>query len=417
MPVGCVRFALAGSLLAILLGGCSDCCLCKSPEEQKQQRKKKTHQPAFDPAEQYPAWAYDAPFYYRPATELGDVGETIPPRIPGGATQYYVRTQTVQLPRPVKLTTTAPTMTELGPRTVVADLAPRIGVFWTDSGGQEWSRAGYFGISQTHFGFPTENDGAYGFRFVGPGIPAAKCTPPRPHVIYHVDTAAPDVVVYVEPNKPDYYVNESITVHWTASDTNLADAPTSISTCWEFDEDEDCEWVPVIYNQAAEGSMAFLVPPHAAGRRFKIRADARDRAGNLGAGLSVPLIVVETSPASQPAPTASEAVAASQPGGTDLVSSLLLKDGELASHTEPESDSVTRTAPVQRNPERIPQRTQSVLTLLPPMSAEAVPPHRHWSSQPWQNLWEGTPDDFGAVWSLPFRQDIFTDAPSVDDEP
>lgn len=329
--MGQFRLAVVVLLVLCFLGGCSECG--KPCGEQD----KSAFRPAFDPTEQYPEWAYDAPFYYKPARDRGDVGEVVEALRPGGPPHFYVRDKTVFLPRPPLASDSDQVPEKLPLRTTEADLAPRVAVYWTDTGGEMWQRAGFFGLSQTHFAFPVENDGTYGFRFVGPTLPPAKCSPPRPEVVYHVDTVPPDVMIYIEPNQPSYVVNDSITVHWMVEDGSLADSPVSLSACWARPDSEDCEWMPIIYEQPSEGSMLFVVPPHGVGCCFKIRADARDRSGNLGVAFSKPLPVVEVHTTTQPTPTSNpaERIVTDKPGPTIERAAMLLGKARLADYVQP----------------------------------------------------------------------------------
>lgn len=286
--------ALAAAMIALCMGqGCSD----------NGGAKKDAPKQSFDPDTQYPGWAYDAPMYYEPPTPRGDVGDEIGPQRPGDPSHYFVRSHMLYIPRPEQKPDKRSPMPELGPRDSKADLAPRIAVYRTETGGQDWERAGCFGLGQTCFVYPVDCDGVYGFRFVGPGLPPSKCTPPRPQVVYHVDTLKPQVVVHVEPNQAVYYVDQTVTIHWSATDTALAENPVSVSTCWESPDLTKARWTKLLDDQLADGSTTFVIPPDAVDREIVMRAAARDRAGNLGVGFSVPMPVTDEPPPPDPEPT------------------------------------------------------------------------------------------------------------------
>jgi len=396
-----VCLVVTAAVTVSLLGGC-ECC----------EKSKKKQQQAFDPTEQYPEWAYDAPFYYRPASERGEIGDTDPPRWPGGPTHYYVRSRTVFLPRPSRTPTTSPATPTIGLRTTEAGFAPRTGVYWTETGGLEWHKAGYFGVDQTHFAYPAENDGVYGFRFIGPQMPPAKCSPPRPQVVYHVDTVPPEVVVYVEPNQPVYGVNEQVTVYWMASDINLVESSVSVSACWDDGESGKPPWLPIVSDQPVEGSMTFVIPPHAVGMSLKLRGDARDRAGNVGVGVSIPLPVVEEAATTQPTPTAT-----SQPVDDDLQVTTLLGEGELASFVEPPAVSKDDTSPGGRPVAAASQPADGLWIDVPPASANPERAGRHWSARPWQTLSRPRDGRAESVWSLPTHRLPVTDTHTDEDTP
>ncbi len=336
----------------------------------------------YDPAEQFPEWAYDAPFYYRPASEKGDIGHEQPPAGPGCPTHYYTKDRILYLPRPAVGPVTSRPDRTVEKRFSSSELAPRIGVYVTDCGGEVWKRAGYFGQCQTHFVYNTENDGSYGFRFAGPGIPPARTVPPVPMVVYHVDTTVPSVVVYIEPDQERYHISEQVTLRWTVSDMNLMEKSVSIAVSWEPNDLCEPQWSVINKELEAEGAMAFVIPPHIQGKALKIRAEARDRAGNLGVSFSEPLIVVDETAA----PTTQ---------ASSSLDSLLTDPAEQAIHLDaakPSSDA-TDAAPSLKE--------GAGVSALPPMSAAPRRSERHWSARPWQVL---SPEAFlesTSIWLLP----------------
>jgi hypothetical protein len=369
-----IRLSLTAAVVMLLLGAGACCC------------SKKPHKVAYDPAEQYPEWAYDAPFYYRPASERGDVSEAVPPAAPGCPPHYYTRDRLIYLPRPQRTEPTSMPARAGDPRFSPFDLAPRIAVYWTTTAGLDWRRSGYFGLSQTHYVYEAENDGVYGFRFVGPGIPEAKSYPPGPVVVFHVDTSPPDVVLYVEPNQVQYQVNEQVTVRWTATDQNLADKPSSISVCWESDTTKESAWTVMDKALAAEGAVAVVVPPQAAGQSFMIRITARDKAGNLATATSPAFPVVAESVTSQPAPTTARAS-----GDTNAT--------EVESSSEASFEGPTPVDPGQGG-----RPLSCNRPALPPLSGDSLVTEGHWSARPWQTLSHDGALRSPSVWSLPVRR-------------
>ncbi len=278
-----------------------------------------------EPGETLPEWAFDAPFYFRPppdaAPQLANQPDADHPA------RYFVRDRVILLDRPAN--------------EVPLDRAPRIAVWWTNTDGCEWTRAGYFGLGQTHFPFVAGDDGDYGIRFVGPGIRASLSGETPPHRIYHLDTCPPCVTVSVEPDKPIYDPSETITIGWLAVDLNIDKKPAELAVCWSWEnpgmlaaqqaaiaESKAAQpdkwatrlWQPISDMVKPEGSLTYTIPPYAAGEGFQIQVRAKDRAGNYGAGYSELILVngfqswPTTQPIGEPPTTTAPAPAlASQP--------------------------------------------------------------------------------------------------------
>ena len=170
---------------AVILSGCT------SPDEN----------PDWDARSEYPAWAYDAPFYYQPAEELKPQ-ETIGNNIP----IFYVRKQVVFLRHPslpADWRTTPPAnfngkgIPEGKDRANFIkdlwknELPGHVEVWFSPDAGQHWARAGYFGLEQSHYLFDSGGDGNFWLRFVGPDLKPSKVPPGQPHQIVVVDTHAP----------------------------------------------------------------------------------------------------------------------------------------------------------------------------------------------------------------------------------
>ena len=104
--------------------------------------------PNWNPEAEYPAWAYDAPFYYRPTEEL-PVAQTL-----GGAIDvYYSPSEYFFIRHPGGAQTRG---------------APRVALWTTNEETRQWRRKGYYGLEQSHFCFKADDDGWHWIRFVGP---------------------------------------------------------------------------------------------------------------------------------------------------------------------------------------------------------------------------------------------------------
>ncbi len=235
-----------------------------------------------------PEWSYDAPFYVRPADGMPPI--TSFDRDP---VEVYTRKRILQVPRPC-----------------IGDSrkAPRIALWMSKDRGIHWERIGYFGIQQSYFHYRLDKDGHYGIRFIGPGIPPAQCKPPKPHMLYIVDTKSPAITVYVRPDEEVYTVGQIVTVEWSASDPHLKPDSVKINLCVDCGcTTDELPWKCLGENLPVEGSMDIQIPADAVGKKLTIRVSALDKAGNLGHGFSCPLPVVEpepeptTQPSTQPA--------------------------------------------------------------------------------------------------------------------
>ncbi|HDY66107.1 MAG TPA: hypothetical protein ENH84_07755, partial [Phycisphaerae bacterium] len=249
--------------------------------------------PDWDPQSEYPYWAYSAPIYYQPTEELkpqGKVGDNIP--------IYYPRDEMFFVPHP---------------QGQQKDLHPYIAVWYSHDGGQCWKKAGYFGLSQTHFLFAADFDGQYWIRFVGPGQGVSEVPPGQPHRVYVVDTEAPRIYLTVTPGPWDdkqktiphiYNVGDTVTVAWTVNDMNLEKDSIRLSTCFaKFPH--NLVWKRFKEKLPSASSMQITIPPeaaHQAGMRFRIVAD--DKAENIGIGMSEIMHVSFEPPQKQPPDTA-----------------------------------------------------------------------------------------------------------------
>ena len=309
--------------VAVLLGGCT------SPDEN----------PDWQARQEYPAWAYDAPFYYQPAQELkpvGKVGNNIP--------IYYVRENLAfirhpDLPADWQTTPPAGYDDKKKPLPPGKDRADFIKMLWKQSlpahtelwfspdAGQNWARAGYFGQEQSHFLFDAGGDGTYWIRFVGAGQPSSDVPPGQPNEILVIDTHAPDIEVSVLPGPWEddkktvphiYQVGETVTVSWSVTDMNLARDTVKLSTAYARFPN-NLVWSEYPKPLRATSSMKVKIPAeaaHQAGLRFRIIA--KDKAGNIGLGMTEIMTVHNNQPprphpAAEPAEEPAEEVPAKKP--------------------------------------------------------------------------------------------------------
>ncbi len=233
-----------------------------------------------------PEWAYDKPFYYKPTDGPMPLDNFAQP-----APDIYINKKIIQIPRP-----------KIGDDRK----APRVAIWVTDDNGIHWEKIGYFGLQQHYFSYPVEKDGTYGIRFIGPGIPPAKCKPPKPHMNFHVDTTPPEISVFISPDKEFYTPGDMITIDWTAIDENIIPLSAKISVCLDS-ESAHLRWDALGKRHHCIGSTQLVIPDEAIDKTLTIRITAEDKAGNIGYGYSCdipvmyePEIPTSTQPVTQP---------------------------------------------------------------------------------------------------------------------
>ena len=255
--------------------------------------------PKWDPQAEYPPWAYDAPFYYRPSEDL-PVAEVRGDGIPvyyTASRQFFIRHANGNQP----------------PGT------PRLAVWYSADAGEHWTRAGYFGVEQTHFLFEADTDGPHWIRFVGPAQGIVQTPPGAPHRIYVVDTEPAQIEMSITPPpvtrdkdgndiRRTFTVDEEITVRWDVRDPNLAVDKVCLSTAFgSFPS--NVVWNKFPLPMPPVGSIKVPIPPPAGqpgpsgeGVGMRIRIEAVDKAGNLKFEFSELLRVAATGPPDQAAP-------------------------------------------------------------------------------------------------------------------
>jgi len=269
---------------SVLLAGCSQ------PIHRQQMNK------AAELGETLPEWAFDAPQYFRPPPDA--VPKPVNEADPDYPLHYYVNKPIILLERPANK--------------VPVDWAPRIAVWWTNTNGCLWTRAGYFGVGQTHFPYMAGDEGDYGIRFVGPGIRESLTEETIPHRIYHYDATPPLISVELKPEQPVYEPNQVVWLYWTACDANIDIRPVRLAVCWSWENPDILElrqgelprpdsaghprdqsriWKPLKPAFDAEGAIAYTIPGFAAGEGFQFQVRAKDKAGNYGVGYSKVIFV------------------------------------------------------------------------------------------------------------------------------
>jgi len=231
--------------------------------------------PDWNPRAEYPPWAYDAPFYYRPTEDLKAL-ETVADNI--GV--YYTRNEYFFVRHPTGYQVPG---------------VPRVAVWYSRTQGRHWRRWGYFGVEQSHFLCKAEADGRHWIRFVGPDQGICEVPPGQPHRIYVVDTKPPKTALTVTPPAFEdgqkqvphvYQVGERVVLQWTVTDANLASGTVKLGTCFaKFPH--NLVWRRFPQALPATGKMNVDIPPEAVldgGLRFRI--EATDKAGNTSAAFT-----------------------------------------------------------------------------------------------------------------------------------
>lgn len=265
----------------------------------------------WNPETEYPAWAFDAPFYYRPVEDL-PVIETLG----NGIDVYYSPTPYFFIRHPGGAQTRG---------------APRLAIWTTNDQTRQWHRKGYYGLEQSHFCFKADGDGPQWIRFVGPAQGVSDVPPGSPHRIYVVDTRAPAVEVTVEKyveggSAPGWYplgasppaslgqkkvprvsekadIGESIRLRWKVSDPNLVPDSISWVVC-SATFPYNASWKQAPEAITSEGIKRIVIPAEAAVvGSIKFRVRAVDKAGNVGIGITRTLSIKGFFPSSSSLPS------------------------------------------------------------------------------------------------------------------
>ena len=252
--------------------------------------------PHWSPATDYPAWTYDAPFYYRPSAEAQPVES-----VGKGIDVYYSRSGYffARHPGGCQLTGSA-----------------RVAVWFSTDEGKNWETAGHFGVEQTHFLFQAEKDARHWVRFVGPGQEqTAKGPVPLPHRIYVVDRKAPEIAIAIRPSPWDdkekkvphiYKVGDDVSIGWAVRDINLKPDSIRLESCIGKVPFQ-LAWGRFRGALQPTGRRVIKIPPAAAQEgSIRFRIEAEDKAGNVAAVMTTALHIkrsdkATTQPTMQPA--------------------------------------------------------------------------------------------------------------------
>ncbi len=289
-------FILISVLISGLLLGC--------PDEKRKKFKDTAN----------PEWAYDMPFYYKPVDGPKPLKDFVEP-----APDIYVNKKLIQIPRPL-----------------IGDdrKGPRIAIWMTDDNGVHWEKIGYFGLQQHYFPYRVDEDGIYGIRFIGPGIPPAECKPPKPHMNYYVDTTPPEISVFISPDQEFYTPGQMITIDWSAIDENIKPESAKISVCLDS-ESANLRWDALGKVHYCIGSTQLVIPDEAIDKTLTIRVTAEDKAGNLGYGYSCQIPVMYEPAATQPAISTSTTQPTTRTGSPKVIIS---PEGPQVLTTMPDDD-------------------------------------------------------------------------------
>jgi len=264
---------------ALLTPGCG-----RSASQTAEQRSAKSGAASNRDGQTYPSWAYDQPEYVKPAAELS-------PQAQARATDplHYFSNQRQLMVRQ--------------PAGYKGEEVPRVALWWTGDNGFHWHKAGYFGRGQSYYPLDVKEDGDYGVSFIGPGQAAEDRAPAYPERVYHVDTASPEVELWVQPEKTWYGAGEAVTISWHAKDAHLVEFPVSIGMMMDFAAAEN-HTVELQRDLADEGSFVYSIGADAVDHEIWFRVQAKDRAENVGLAYSFALQVVEESLVKRASPKA-----------------------------------------------------------------------------------------------------------------
>jgi len=241
-------------------------CQKPAPFKLTDSKPRSDREAPFDPAKNYPEWAYDKPSYVKATTDL----QPEPRAREEDPLHYFTNKKLVPIRQPGGYK---------------PEEVPRVAVWYTDNNGFDWQRAGYLGRIETYYWFDAPGDGDYGIRFVGPGQEPAKVPVAEPVRVYHVDTTLPDVELMVDPNQAWYQPGQTVVITWKAHDYHLKEQPVEIGLSVDFSS-EHPSWTVLQKDLEAEGSYSYTIPSDAAERGLTFRVAALDRAGNLGMAFS-----------------------------------------------------------------------------------------------------------------------------------
>lgn len=332
-----------------------------------------------EPAEQLPAWVYDAPYYFKPQPQnelkIQDYG--LDDQIP----HYYTRELVFPIQRPSpypQLVTTGPDAPD-----VLSARTPNLAVYWSDDQGRSWHKAGYFGLDQSFFAFVAPGPGDYSIRFAGPGVPPSPLADQvPPHRVYHVDATPPRVIVQVAAAngmvKQFYEPGEKIVVSWDATDQYI-DQDKAPVLIYRIIPPATIE--PIFGNFTLKGEFEENVPGAAMNGGIRYGVQAVDKAGNIGRGFS---FLVQAASVIQPEPAREQMYTPATPPASQPAVGPTVAPREIYPVTPRTTPSGTAPEPMPGGPPIMPStppaghgadRTPLIPTPTMPLTP-AVPPTR-----------------------------------------
>jgi hypothetical protein len=165
---------------------------------------------------------------------------------------------------------------------------------WYIHESREWKKPEARLQKQGPYVLEVDGEGLYGFKLIARNSQGAGEPPPQPG-------DAPQVWVLVDVTKPTVRIHSArilrdvdgpkLELSWTATDKNLAYRPVTLLCA----EQPEGPWLPMVANLESTGSFQKRLPPNMP-RRFLVRAEAIDIAGNVGTDQTRAYLEVETAP-------------------------------------------------------------------------------------------------------------------------
>lgn len=174
-------------------------------------------------------------------------------------------------------------------------------VWGTRDGGKAWVRLGVDDDRRSPCPVVVDRDGLYGFAIVVHSAGGLQGVAPQPGALpeawVRVDTAPPTARLTTAEQVYDS-VGAALTVHWQASDADLAEQPISLS----YAQSAAGPWIPLATDlqNAGEHLCRFTSD---VGREVYLKVDVRDLAGNVGSFTTTRPLRLETNQAATHATT------------------------------------------------------------------------------------------------------------------
>lgn len=172
---------------------------------------------------------------------------------------------------------------------------------WYTLDGRKWNRADAPPPPQPPYVLDVKEEGLYGFTLVARnGIGVGK----RPPIVGD----QPQVWVAVDMTKPTVKLgdlqlglnnqSQQLTINWTTSDRNLGARPVTLSYCERTDGAGhgrlEAPWTQIAANLENTGCYVWQMAPDTP-RRFLVRVEVADLAGNVGSAQSTEPVIIDMS--------------------------------------------------------------------------------------------------------------------------